>query len=341
MRTDIMSNKTARTGITMLIALLVAVAMSHGQADTSLPPTEDGGPVRVEIAVFVLDVNKINSADQSYTANVFYRAQWRDSRLAHEGSGKVTYKLTQVWDPALQIVNQQKMFKTMPEIVNVTPEGLVTYRQRAWGDLSQRLKLHDFPFDTQVFHVDLVAAGYTPGEVKLVPTGDDILGLAPELSLSDWEIDSWDAKSVPYRITPWMQPGAGFEFTFTAHREFWYFITMIILPLILIVCMSWLTYWINPEVVAPQISVAVTAMLTLIAYRFAIGNSLPKLSYLTRMDIFIFFSTFLVFTTLLEVILVTSLARSDHLQAALRIDRCARWVFPLALAAAIVFAFVV
>jgi hypothetical protein len=104
--------------------------------------------------------------------------------------------------------------------------------------------------------------------------------------------------------------------------------------------MSWLTYWINPEVVAPQISVAVTAMLTLIAYRFAIGNSLPKLSYLTRMDYFIFFSTFLVFTTLLEVIIVTSMAKAGHLQAALRIDRCARWIFPVLLAAAVVFSFV-
>ena len=51
----------------------------------------------------------------------------------------------------------------------------------------------------------------------------------------------------------------------------------IILPLLLIVAMSWLVFWIDPELAGPQISIAVTSMLTLIAYRFMVGGMLPKI----------------------------------------------------------------
>ena len=46
-------------------------------------------------------------------------------------------------------------------------------------------------------------------------------------------------------------------------------------------------------------------MLTLIAYRFAIGSEVPKLPYLTRLDAFILASSLLVFLSLIEVMLTT------------------------------------
>ena len=36
----------------------------------------------------------------------------------------------------------------------------------------------------------------------------------------------------------------------------------------IIVVMSWLVFWIDPKFIAPRLSVTVTSMLTLIAYRF-------------------------------------------------------------------------
>jgi hypothetical protein len=67
--------------------------------------------------------------------------------------------------------------------------------------------------------------------------------------------------------------------------------------------MSWTVFWIDPTNGGPQISVAVTSMLTLIAYRFAIGSEVPKLPYLTRLDGFILAGSLLVFLSLIEVML--------------------------------------
>ena len=110
-----------------------------------------------------------------------------------------------------------------------------------------------------------------------------------------------------------------------------YYAIKIVLPLLLIVAMSWMVFWIDPKESGSKISVAITAMLTLIAYRFAIGELVPKVSYLTRLDYFIVGSTLIVFLVLLLVILTSNLAKSGQTQLAKRIDRWSRIIFPLML----------
>ena len=78
--------------------------------------------------------------------------------------------------------------------------------------------------------------------------------------------------------------------------------------------MSWAVFWIDPSDLGPQFSIAVTSMLTLIAYRFAIESNIPKLPYLTRLDAFILMGTLLVFLSLIEVIIVTTMAKRDSLR---------------------------
>jgi hypothetical protein len=123
---------------------------------------------------------------------------------------------------------------------------------------------------------------------------------------------------------------AAFEFRFEAQRHVGYFVTKVILPLIFIVAMSWVVFWIDPVDAGSQVSVSVTAMLTLIAYRFAVGALLPKVSYLTRMDDFILASTVLVFLSLVEGVVTSRLAAGGRLAIARQMDRHARWVFPVA-----------
>jgi len=74
----------------------------------------------------------------------------------------------------------------------------------------------------------------------------------------------------------------------------------------------------------------VTSMLTLIAYRFAVGADVPKVPYLTLLDTFILASSLLVFLSLVEVVITTSLAVAGRIEAARAIDRHSRWIFPSA-----------
>ena len=107
-------------------------------------------------------------------------------------------------------------------------------------------------------------------------------------------------------------------------------------PLIVIVCMSWAVFWINPDQLGVQIGVASTSILTLIAFLFSLSSVLPPISYLTRMDFFVFSSLVLVFLAFGEAMLTCTLATQDRLSLARRIDVFARWIFPLSFVSVLV-----
>ena len=212
-------------------------------------------------------------------------------------------------------------------MIGISPNGDVVYRQRVWGSFSQPLELRDFPFDRQVFEIQLVATGYTTDKVDLVV--DPKSRIADRFSLPDWNVVDWKVESRPIQAVPGEAKIAAVTLSFEATRRIGYFIGKVIVPLILIVAMSWCVFWIDPKDAGSQIGVAVTAMLTLIAYRFAIGKNLPMVDYMTRLDLFILVSSILIFASLVQVIITSSLAKSDRLFEAREIDIWCRWLFPI------------
>ncbi len=313
-----------------LFFLVFSPAASASATAVVSRPNADKGPTRVHVTVYVKDVDSIDTPKQSFEASIYMEARWRDPRLAHHSEGEVARSLSEVWTPRIKIVNQQRAWSALPEFVEASPDGEVVYRQQVWGSFSQPLDLKDFPFDRQVLTLQILAAGYSPEEVEFVRDPDSVIGMTNSPSAPDWEFLDWKFETKPVVLSPGEDPLAGIAFTFEAQRKHEFFIFKVIAPLIFIVAMSWLVFWIDPRQAATQISVAVTAMLTLIAYRFVLGASLPRLPYLTRLDYFILAATFLVFAALVQVVITASYVQSDELAKAQRIDGFARWVFPTA-----------
>jgi len=95
------------------------------------------------------------------------------------------------------------------------------------------------------------------------------------------------------------------------------------------VMMSWSVFWTEPTNSNTQFSIAVTSMLTLIAYRFAVDTQLPRLPYMTRLDAFFLVSTLLVFLSLIEVLVTTILDNNDQVARAKKLDRYCRVIVPI------------
>ena len=126
---------------------------------------------------------------------------------------------------------------------------------------------------------------------------------------------------------------------FEARRHLGFYIGKAFVSVAIIVFMSWVVFWLGPEHVGPRLSVAVTSMLTLVAYRFLLGQSLPPVSYLTRLDYFLLGSTILVFAALIQVALTSATQEGDHAERAVAVNKFSRWVFPAAFALLIVWSF--
>lgn len=324
--------------IRQLLVLYLLLISLNSYANISRPGVESQSVTTIYTTVFITDIDEVDSANQSFVANVYVEFRWHDSRLA-TGDSPRTVAIDKAWNPRIQIVNQQHIFKTFPEIFEVSKEGDVTYRQRYWGNFSQPLDLKEFPLDSQQLEIQFVAVGYNKREVLFVQNPDEPSGLADKLSVSEWKVSHWSAEAIDYKPTKNVEPLSGFHLVVQADRNVRYYVIKIIIPLLMIVAMSWLVFWIDPKESGSQISVAITTMLTLIAYRFSIGALVPKVSYLTRLDYFILGSTLMVFLTLLLVIVTSNLAKSGQAQLAIRIDWWSRILFPLMLGGITLLAF--
>ena len=310
-------------------------------------PGADDGATQVSIGIWIIDVTSIDSAQQNFTAEMAIVLRWKDPRLAHTGKGIVRHPLEQIWHPRMVIVNEtSSVTRKFPDFVEVEPDGKVIYRQRYAGAFTQPLRLRSFPFDRQTFRIQFVAVRYLPNEVQFVPDQDWIDngikhagGIAEPITLPDWTIEKWETRQLNYKLAPGFEH-SGYAFEFTASRDVEHYILKVIFPLVLIVMMSWTVFWTEPTNSNTQFSVAVTSMLTLIAYRFAVDSELPRLPYMTRLDLFFLISTLLVFLSLIEVLVTTILDNKRQLTRAKRIDRYCRIIVPaiFVIAAIIIFA---
>jgi hypothetical protein len=281
----------------------------------------------VEVRVLLLDIQEIDSVSQNFTANLTIVLRWRDSSLAHNGPDSISMPLDDIWFPNIQIINQQRLISTLPRAVEIRPDGEVVHRQRIWGSFSQPLDLRLFPFDAQRLQVTLAKIGFSAESVNLIPSPGS--GISKTLTMPDWEVRGWDFVASDLSLDDESPRVQGMVFSLDVKRDTSYFIYKVILPLILIVMMSWLVFWIDPSLAASQISVSVTAMLTMIAYRFALAGMMPRLAFLTSLDHFVLVSTLVVFLSMVEVIYTAYLSTSGQLEKARKMDRKARWIAPL------------
>lgn len=310
-------------------------------------PGADGGPTEVQTAIWLLDIDSIDSSAQSFVANIYVLLTWKDLRLARDGDGYETFNTTEVWTPKIQIANEIGLVRrTLPETVDVYPDGTVVYKQRYVGPFSQPLNLEDFPFDKHTFTLHFVSPNGSPDELKFVRNMkwvdgglEKAAGIAKDISLPDWKIEGFDTREMAYTTSPSIAV-SGYAFDFIASRDTRHYIWKVILPLLLIVIMSWGVFWIDPSNAGTQIGVATTSMLTLIAYRFAIDSQVPRVPYMTRIDQFIVVGTALVFLSLFQVITTSRLTQIGRGELARKIDRISRIAFPLAFIAALTLALI-
>jgi hypothetical protein len=295
-------------------------------------PDPRGTPTRIRLGIYVVNVTSIDNVHQTYSCNFILNMQWRDNRLAPAGGeGAPTiarYRLEEVWYPKHGIANQHSLQEQLDRAVEVDPEGTVTYVQRYHGDLTAALDLRDFPLDQQVLPISVVLGPYGPDDIEIV-VNDERTGRAQVITVADFDIGAPSVRVGLYDYSE-TRKLPRLDYALPAIRHTGYYVFKVVIPLALIVAMSWLVFWLDPKQFAPQVSIAMLSMLSLIAYQFALAGLLPRISYLTRVDTFLLGSTVLVFLALLQAVITGILAGRDQEAAVRTIDRFARIAFPVA-----------
>ena len=119
----------------------------------------------MEVEVYLVDPVKVDDVGQNFVANAYLEVSWKDPTLAHDDARVQVRRLASIWSPRIKVVNQQNVYSSLPQMVEIAPDGTVIQRLRLWGKFSQRLALSHFPFDEQTLEIQVVSVT-TEGDLR-------------------------------------------------------------------------------------------------------------------------------------------------------------------------------
>jgi ABC-type maltose transport system permease subunit len=104
---------------------------------------------------------------------------------------------------------------------------------------------------------------------------------------------------------------------------------LVILPLIVIVLLSFSVFWMDRASLGDRISVSFIGILTAVAYQVVMNDILPQISYTTWINGFLNVSFLLMVGTVIINLVVGGLDQRGRHDVAHRVDHLCRWIFPL------------
>lgn len=300
-----------------------------------LAPVVDGEKVPVQVALHILNLADIDEVSQRFRVVAYLFAKWKDPRLAFTpkaGWEKFrVYRPDDVWTPHFDFVNGVAPHSAFDVTLRAFPDGTVRYYERSSAELSNTFHLHRFPFDQERLRILIHPPISEAAVVNLLQTTEEPPITIEERiysSLAQWKIVNVQAGASPI-VAINKEKTTQIEFDIDVDRESNFYIWKVFIPLLLMVVLSWTVFWIDNSELNSQVTISVTTILTVIAFAFAISTNLPKVSYLTFIDVFFLTCYVFVFVTAVELTFVHLAGRSKHDTMGRTIRRYSRIVLPI------------
>jgi hypothetical protein len=299
------------------------------------PPFEDGKPIDVTIGLHVINLASIDEVSEQFQLDAYMFEQWSDKRLAYtpeEAQDQSrSYAKGQIWTPQLEMINASSPRSRDEISIAVSPDGTVRYVERIVVTLSSRFELRRFPFDRQRLEIIIHPFLANGPQIKFKLDANSTW-TASEFqsfsSLAQWHLTGLHSELLTAPTYGGLTVAeARFEIGVTRRSSF--YLWKVFLPLLLMVFLSWAVFWIEADDLSNQVQVAVTTILTVIAFAFAISATMPRLPYLTYIDAFFLECYIYVFLAVVELMTVHVTHRSERRRdLGLKIRRYSRWVIP-------------
>ena len=274
--------------------------------------------LRAPIDFDIYNFTDLNLKENIYTADLSFKLFYLDKRLNilnekynFQSGFYCEYEYEQVrnrYSVPLIYFNTTEVLKTVNDIVSFNYIDGYFYVVRLIDNVAIYrstipFNFKKFPFDTQSidFRVDTSPLNYWEGNKNI----DVFLNLQLEEEINDpskWAnetIFGWTIKKYKVEFDPLDE---SISAVMTIQRDYFYFLLKVMFPILLIVFISWSVFLIHPRAIEAKVNVTIVCLLALIAYNFVIEDNLPKVSYITIMDIFILSSyVFAALTTIFAI----------------------------------------
>nr|XP_028700531.1 gamma-aminobutyric acid receptor subunit rho-3 [Macaca mulatta] len=289
--------------------------------DFAMRPGFGGSPVPVGIDVHVESIDSISETNMDFTMTFYLRHYWKDERLSFPSTANksMTFDhrlIRKIWVPDIFFVHSKRSFihdTTMENIMlRVHPDGNVLLSLRITVSAMCFMDFSRFPLDTQNCSLELESYAYNEDDLMLYwKHGNKSLNTEEHMSLSQFFIEDFSASSglAFYSSTGWYNR---LFINFVLRRHIFFFVLQTYFPAILMVMLSWVSFWIDRRAVPARVSLGITTVLTMSTIITAVSASMPQVSYLKAVDVYLWVSSFFVFLSVIEYAAVNYLTTVEE-----------------------------
>ncbi|CAK9301740.1 unnamed protein product [Gordionus sp. m RMFG-2023] len=275
--------------------------------DVRLRPDFGGSPVYVGISMRISNFNSMSEVNMDYTITVLLYQYWKDERLNWGGLNYQKFAIPgsfsdSIWVPDTFIANDKYSYiHDVTEKNKMTwlyGDGSIAYGIRFTTTLACMMNLKNYPLDEQNCTVEIESYGYTTSDVIMYWKEKNAVKGLDEMELPQFNL-------LEYRIVTTLEtlPTGVYQrlsLSFRLQRNIGYFIFQTYLPCLLIVMLSWVSFWINHEATSARIALGITTVLTMTTISSGVRLTLPRISYVKALDIYLVICFMFVFAALLE-----------------------------------------
>jgi len=292
-----------------------------------LPPTEDGGPLSVFFKLPISEISEIDDHKSIVTLRLSYKLMWPESRMVVNASadwgeeGEINISpdnIEHIWTPDVIIHDLVRFNK--PEILNqvgaleIFRDKRVYYKVRS--DITIVCKAMEFalyPLDNHKCYLILTSFGYDSEHMTL--SGRWTYRKENQRTLPF----NVELRNLPYPKTVFRGSSSNYSvygFEMQLSRSLGPFILSIYLPSAMFVTMSWVAFFVPPDIVPARIVLLVTLCLVLVNMFNSTTARIPVSNAVTAMEVWLLACMLLVFLSLVEyaVILRRIVLHHRHLE---------------------------
>lgn len=264
--------------------------------DNRLRPGSGGGVTEVKTDIFVTSFGPVSDVEMEYTMDMFFRQMWVDERLKFEGPTEIlrlnNLMVDKIWTPDTFFRNSKKSIShnmtTPNKLFRIMQNGTVLYTMRLTISAECPMQLEDFPMDGHACPLRFGSYAYTSSEIVFTwRKGLSASVDCPKesMSLLQYDLVGQTLSSEIFRSNTGHYSVQVVHFHL--QRKLGYYLIQTYIPLIMVVVLSQVSFWINKESVPARTVAGITTVLTMTTLSISARQSLPKVSYATAMDWFI------------------------------------------------------
>uniref|UniRef100_A0A3Q4ASM6 Uncharacterized protein n=1 Tax=Mola mola TaxID=94237 RepID=A0A3Q4ASM6_MOLML len=275
--------------------------------DKKLRPDIGVKPTVIDVDIFVNSIGPVSSINMEYQIDIIFAQTWTDSRLRYNSTMK---KLTLnsnmvglIWLPDTIFRNSKTAdshWITMPnQLLRIWNDGKILYTLRLTINAECQLQLHNFPMDEHSCPLIFSSYGY-PRDEMIYKWRKNSVEAADQKSWRLYQFDFMGLRNTTDIIKTTAGDYVVMTVYFDLSRRMGYFTIQTYIPCILTVVLSWVSFWIKKDATPARTALGITTVLTMTTLSSVARTSLPRVSYVTAMDLFVTVCFLFVFAALME-----------------------------------------